>query len=359
MKDKHVGIVLTVTGAACSMEIQSASNRLTIPCEPAETDDRFSGSFPAEFCHQVAAGDLRTAIEKTAFCCDTEPTRYALGGILFHPQTSGFVLASTDSRRLSFRELPAEVFGTLPDGFDNHKAAGHTVSSAFCTMLTDCLKRIPADSPVSIASALIVSGDYADNGRSLVAGESRYEDENGELRIRQTRREIVIESPESFSLRALPIEGRFPRYRDVVPRYFPIEVTVYRPEFIAAIQSAAVCTDEESRGLDFVFRPDGCGEIHGQAVDIGKSNSAFHHTAIDVETIQTAINRQRESRKLQPIECDSMSITFDPKYLLDFLKRASTDNITLGLTDSDTAAVMRDQDDSAGTFVIMPLAQDR
>jgi len=53
-----------------------------------------------------------------------------------------------------------------------------------------------------------------------------------------------------------------------------------------------------------------------------------------------------------------VKITFDPKYVADFLKVLGPETLVdLQLTDSDTAAVFRVED--SYTYVIMPLAQDR
>ena len=67
-----------------------------------------------------------------------------------------------------------------------------------------------------------------------------------------------------------------------------------------------------------------------------------------------------DSRIDLPIEYshDALMITFDPRYVAEFLKVLPPEaTVDLQLTDSDTAAVFRV--DESYTYVVMPLTQNR
>jgi DNA polymerase-3 subunit beta len=131
------------------------------------------------------------------------------------------------------------------------------------------------------------------------------------------------------------VEGRFPQYRDVIPAESRIEIELIVGMFYAAIRQAQIVTDEESRGVDFTFN-DGTLTLNSTAADVGQSQ-------IEV-----------------PIAYDgeSLTITFDPRYIADFLKVLDQESsVTLKLTDGESAAVFTTGEDY--TYVIMPLARDR
>ena len=94
-------------------------------------------------------------------------------------------------------------------------------------------------------------------------------------------------------------------------------------------------TDEESRGVDFIFS-DNSLKLDSRAQDVGES-----HVELPIE-----------------FSSDEIRITFDPRYVADFLKVLSPESLVqLQLTNADMAAVFRVED--SYTYVIMPLAQDR
>ena len=121
----------------------------------------------------------------------------------------------------------------------------------------------------------------------------------------------------------------------MIPRSGNVNVPLPVGPFFAAVRQSQIITDEESRGVDFQF---------------GSS----------MLTLSSQASAIGESKIEMPIEYDhdEVKITFDPKYVADFLKVLGPETLVdLQLTDSVTAAVFRVED--SYTYVIMPLAQDR
>jgi DNA polymerase-3 subunit beta len=107
------------------------------------------------------------------------------------------------------------------------------------------------------------------------------------------------------------VEGRFPRYRDVIPRKSTHVIPIAVGPFFGSVRQASIVTDEENRGVDFVF-DDGSLVIRSRA-NVGDSSVEL------------------------PIEFDGdkLTITFDPKYVSDFLKVCRAEMLVdLHLTDA-------------------------
>jgi DNA polymerase-3 subunit beta len=132
------------------------------------------------------------------------------------------------------------------------------------------------------------------------------------------------------------VEGRFPKWRDVFPRRDDAtSVQLSVGPLFAAVRQAAIVTSEESRGIDFTFSD-------GQLLLVARSAQAG------------------QSRVELPIayQGPAISITLDPRYVIDFLKVLdSENNFALEIKDAESAGVCTTEDGYG--YVIMPLARER
>jgi DNA polymerase III subunit beta len=128
-------------------------------------------------------------------------------------------------------------------------------------------------------------------------------------------------------------EGRFPKWQDVIPNP-AIRIATIAGALHSAVRQAQIVTSDESRGVDFEFA---AGELRlkSSAADVGQSS------------VQMPI----------PYEGDPITITFDPRYVADFLKvlPGETD-VEFGLTDRETAALLSTTD--GYRYVVMPLTRN-
>ena len=93
-------------------------------------------------------------------------------------------------------------------------------------------------------------------------------------------------------------------------------------------------TSEESRGVDFRFS-NGLLTLTSVAADIGQSK------------IELPISYEGEE----------LTVTFDPKFVADFLRILPTESsVRVEMNDSESAVVFRT--DESYTYVIMPLSRD-
>ena len=283
-------ITLEVDEEALWIRTGRSEFRLSVE-DPAEFPD--VATFDDDTYFVVPGRQLRQAIQRTLFSTDVESTRYALGGILIEANNESLALAATDSRRLAVAHSGCSIAG----GEAN----------------TDNRPVVP-----SKAMQLIE--------RSI------HEDEQ-EVHLAFHANDVVVRSGTS-TIYARLVEGRFPKYQDVIPREFKTEIEMVAGPFLSAVRQSMIVTNEESRGVDFSF---------------GEGNLTLNSVGADVGT----------SRVELPISYDgeTITITFDPKFVADFLKVLDpSSSLTLNLIDSGSAAVFKADGDY--TYVVMPLARD-
>lgn len=264
---------------------------------------RLSAEDPAEFppvatfddsdYFVVPAGALRTMIRRTIFATDSESTRYALGGIQLELGAEKLTLAATDSRRLAVITAASSMVGTPP---------------------------LPATPPVVPSKAMGLIE------KSLGEG-------TGEVHIAVHQNDIVVRC-QGTTIASQLVQGRFPDYRKVVPESANSTIDMVVAPFYTAVRQAMIVTNEESRGVDFSFGK-GSLKLNSKATDIGQSMIEM------------------------PISYDGpdMTITFDPRYVADFLKVLDPGTqFHLKLISHDDRATLATDDQY--TYVVMPLARD-
>lgn len=241
----------------------------------------------------VPAAILRQMIRRTIFATDVESTRYALGGVLMELSPDRVTLAATDSRRLAVMHGVASAHGSPP-----LPGTPPVVPAKAMTLIERCLG--DADQDVHIA---IHANDIAFRcGGTVIASQL--------------------------------VQGRFPDYRKVVPSSFNSSVELVAAPFYSAVRQSQIVTNEESRGVDFTFSK-GVLRLSSQAADVGQSK------------IELPIS----------YDGDDLTITFDPRYISDFLRVLDGSTaLKFQLIDHESAAVLATDD--GYTYVIMPLSRD-
>jgi DNA polymerase III subunit beta len=270
-----------------AVKIECGQSAFTLQSEdPSDFPD--VAAWESNDSHAIAADVLRTMIQRTIFCTDEDSTRYALAGIQIGVEPGATVLASTDSRRLAVASFGNQIS-------DN-----------------------PTEAVVPAKAMQVVF-------RSLVNA-------NGDAEI------AIRPNDAMFRFGGITIvtqltQGRFPNYRKVVPDNPAIKINLLVGPLLSAVRQSMIVTNEESRGVDFVFESEWL-KLNSQATDIGKSK------------IEVPI----------AYDGDPITITFDPRYISDFLRVIDpTDMITFGVTDADSSSLMTFGDDYK--YVVMPLAK--
>jgi len=159
-------------------------------------------------------------------------------------------------------------------------------------------------------------------------------DDDSDVLIAVHANDVLVKTNRSTVYSRL-VEGRFPNYKDVIPADSKYTVDLVVAPFYAAVRQAQIVTNEESRGVEFTFS-EGNLTLNSRAADIGQSK-------VELPISFTG---------------DELTITFDPRFIAEFLRVLDPENqVKLQLTDPEKAAVFLTDD--AYTYVIMPLSRDR
>lgn len=251
-------------------------------------------SFDEQDYFSIPGKILRDMIRRTIFATDPESSRYALGGILFEFGTDKLSLVATDSRRLALMHAPMTTQG---------KAVPPATSPVIPSKTMSLLERTIPDSDDPVHIAIHHPND-------------------------------VLFKTANATIFSRLVEGRFPRYQDVIPRSHEVAIELLAGQFHAVVRQAQIVTNEESRGVDFKFG-DGTLILSSQAADVGSSRVEMPISYTGAELL----------------------IRFDPRFISDFLKvLAPETQVSLKLSTDEDPGVLTTED--GYTYVIMPLSRD-
>lgn len=267
----------------------------------------------------VNVAELRRAVGMTEWAADVECARYALGGICVEFRKLGeAVFVATDGRRLSAVAVPAEWA----------MAAGEIVGDASWDATAKAFRPAGVVLPVKFWETLLKLAPKTGIVRFSVADRPEPTTHNAP---RFTR--FYAAMVDGVRVETLPLEGRFPRWRDVVPSESSAN---WRAEFdakemAAACKMAAGGTDEENRGVDFIPQ-DG----------IGFKLKALNAAAFCPATFG-AFGKP-------------MPATYDPRFIGQFCAAVGKGRIVARVVDAETPIVM---EFDRAVYVVMPLSRDR
>jgi len=133
-----------------------------------------------------------------------------------------------------------------------------------------------------------------------------------------------------------PIDGRFPDMQGVVENLGePAKVvTSDAASLLSLCRQAAICTSEDSRGVDFIFGHDQI-TCRSTAPDVGESE-------VSLPCITSTPDR--------------LTVTLDASYVSDYLKAlAPAAEVSIEVRDADTAIVLRS---GPSWCLVMPMARN-
>lgn len=127
------------------------------------------------------------------------------------------------------------------------------------------------------------------------------------------------------------IEGRYPKFRAVIPTSHLIEVEVNKDDFMDSLSRAAICN-----GINKIVRMVILGgnlELCSEDIDFGKSAK---------EVMQCSLNG------------DGITIGFKHDAILSALTNIESDNVVMRMTDNTKAIVLLDTDNTNRIMLTMP-----
>jgi len=274
-------VVITTSGTQC--EILCGHGRWLLPTsDPKE----YPQHKPEEFkpIAHLPGDQFSRLMRSVKSATDADSSRYALAGVLLEFRGGVLSMVATDGRRLHCAE--AEIDQAVDDSS------------------TIVPRRV-----IDVILAIVGNG-------------------MGSLQLECNRTEIMAEIGGTI-LTARLLEGRFPRWRDIVPAEQPA-TTVGVAQLLEAVRQGSICRSETTKGSQFV--------ITDTALAVSSESSEYGSSRASCEVIGSA----------------KSALKLDASYVIEFLGTLDTaDNVTIEAADNDAATVFR----CGETFaVIMPMA---
>jgi DNA polymerase III subunit beta len=242
---------------------------------------------------ELAAADLLLMVRRTAFAAAKEEGRYAMRGVLWDMEEKSAKLVATDGKRLALASGPSVAQGT-----GDVKGQSHLVPPKAMQLLERILAEGDAKQGVQV---------------SLRANDALF----------RTERAVIY---------SRLVEGRFPPYRDVVPKKANAKIPIVVGEFLSAVRQAAIMTDDESKRIAFQFTS---GKLTLEA-----QGSTTGHSKVEM--------------KLDGYDGPKIDIFFDPMYITDMLRVMDpAEVLQLDLVDGQKPAVFRCGPDYL--YLVVPL----
>jgi DNA polymerase-3 subunit beta len=286
------GDEITITPDESSCVIKAGRGEWTLPTEDV-------AEYPAwnvgdtKLVTRMPADQFVRAVRGVVFATDTDSSRYALGAVMVEVQGDTVTFVATDGRRLASVQC---------DRSQNENS--------------------DPIAPLVPSRVMAIMARIADHAGDEV------------VELQATAREIVAIIG-SATVTASLVEGRFPKWREVLPERDAKPTTVERASLFAATRAAAICSSEESKGVTFAFSNDGIW-LQGKSSEKGESS-------VTCEIVDAG---------------DKASVKLDPSFVVEWLNGIAGDadpNVEVEAVDAQSAVILRCGDN---TGVIMPLAVD-
>ena len=274
-------VIITSNGTQC--EILCGHGRWLLPTsDPKEYPQHKPDEF-APIAH-LPGDQFSRLMRSVKSATDADSSRYALAGVLLEFRGGILSMVATDGRRLHCSE--AEIDQAVDDSS------------------TIVPRRV-----IDVILAIVGSG-------------------MGSLQLECNRTEVMAEIGGTI-LTARLLEGRFPKWRDIVPAEQPA-TTVGVGQLLEAVRQGSICRSETTKGSQFVIT-DACLAVSSESSEYGSSRASC-----------------------EVIGSSKAALKLDAAYVIEFLSTLdSADNVTIEAAGPDAATVFR----CGETFaVIMPMA---
>ena len=281
------GSKVTVSQAGDKITVQAGRSRFTLASLPAND---FPSIDAVEATERVSVPEaaLKELIERTAFAMAQQDVRYYLNGLLFDLAEKRLRCVATDGHRLALCEAAL-------------------------------------DETVQAKRQIIVPRKGVQELQRLLEGGDRA------LTLEMDRNHIRVKR-DDVTFTSKLIDGRFPDYEAVIPIGADREVRIDREILRAALQRAAILSNEKYRGVRIEVSP-------GQ-LKINAHNPEQEEAQEEVEA-ETKV--------------DGLAVGFNVNYLLDALSALRDETVVLALRDANSSALVREATNERSRHVVMPL----
>jgi len=279
---------VTLKASGTTVSIKCGGGSWTLPTEDVAEYPTWEPADLKAVC-RLPADQFARAARATTYATDVESSRYAIGAVLIEVANGNPTWVATDGRRLSCVETETD------------QAVDDRQTLVPCRVLD------------------IVAG--------MATGD-------GSVQVEANAKEVRFDL-EGTTVTGRIVDGRYPRWRDVVGQPEGQATVLEVGELLAAVRSAAIVTSEQSKGVDLTWTADTL-VISGRSSEYGES------------TVKCPL-----------VAAGSASQTkVDPRYVIEFLRSIPADEepqVNVYATDPQSRVLLKC---GPYTGVIMPLAKE-
>lgn len=236
---------------------------------------------------RLSQADLRALLDHTHFSMAQQDVRYYLNGMLLETDADALRTVATDGHRLALAQLSLPI-------------EGNGIQQVI----------VPRKGVLELQRLLGSEGEV-----ELAIGANHIRAQIGSIRFTSKL-----------------IDGRFPEYGRVIPAQPPHIVRADKQVLRAALQRAAILSNEKYRGIRLA--------VKANALVLQAHNPEQEEAEEELEVSYSG---------------DELEIGFNVNYLLDALGAVEENEVELGFTDGNSSCLVRGVGAVSTKYVVMPM----
>ena len=278
---------LNLDVAGSKMTVRAGRSRFNLQTLPAADYPRISLGAEQLQTLTLPQKDLRGLLKLAEFAMAQQDIRYYLNGMLLVVDGAALQAVATDGHRLSWASLAVE------GSYSRQEVI------------------LPRKTVLELSKLLEDVGDPVTI--DILANQARFRFGNVELVSKV-------------------VDGKFPDYNRVIPTGHSKQIELRRGELLAALQRAAILSNEKFRGVRLV--------LSDNTLRIICTNSEQEEAEEEIEV---------------PYKGDGLDIGFNITYLLDALQNLSSEQVRFAFGDANSSALVTMPDREDYKYVVMPM----
>ena len=279
--------LVNVDAAGSKMTVKAGRSRFNLQTLAAGDYPRISLGSEQLQTLTLPQKDFRSLLKRAEFAMAQQDIRYYLNGMLLVVDKGSLQAVATDGHRLSWASIPV-----LGDYSRQEVILPRKTVLELAKLLAD------EDDPLTI---------------DILANQARFRFGNVELVSKV-------------------VDGKFPDYNRVIPQGHTKTFVLDRAELLAALQRAAILSNEKFRGVRLVL------------------------TDNELKIICTNSEQEEAEEQLEvDYRGEGLDIGFNITYLLDVLQNTSSDKVALAFGDANSSALVTIPGRDDYKYVVMPM----
>ena len=267
-------------------QIKSNKSRFALQTLPAQDFPKLNTHLDNSKKISLPQKDLRCLLSSVQYAMAQQDVRYYLNGVLLIVEGNQLKVVATDGHRLAYNA------GTIEGDFEKQEII------------------LPRKAVTELSKLLADSEDIV-------------EFEFSQQQVKVSFSDIILITK--------VIDGKFPDYERVIPKY-DNHLNMERAQVQQALQRAAILSNEKFRGVRFVLTE--------KNLNIISSNSEQEEAQEEIET---------------DYHGEALDIGFNVNYLMDGLNNISSNTATFSFGDPNSSILMTTSEKPEFRYVVMPM----